>query len=1367
MEADDGTVEFFVALLFETIGIKPEATCRQYAEGLVEQGACREDLEEATAQSLQEDYGWKPLHAKRVDKWRAKQQAVTTGEGGGAAPPAAATGAGEGNPDEPPPPHESVTPAAARPGGAQVMDLPNGSNLRVGALIGRGGSATVHKARWVEHGRERHVAVKRLATGATEKELIKFEKELNLITLAAKRCDFVCRVHGAFCHEGEMVLVMKEYVEDLTRLIAREGALPIARALRYADQVCRGLVSLHDEHITVFDLKPANILIDESDQIAISDFGISKLQGTWTATAIKTAWSNSVSRVGGTPQYQSPEQYDPEEYGQPATPADIWAFGCVLLSLLTGDSPWPAFSGASQDRQIMTAILVKKRSPEIPSGIPPEVADIMRRCLTLNPKGRPSAAQVLTMLASASASAAAMARVSCPLGASGKHIFLSYRRVDSHLAATVKHALEQLGYIVFFDMSQTSGLGAGDFTVQLEKALRETPVFVCLLTGTTNAASGEPEFLRIKQPGDVVRLEIRAALAMNKVVIPFHTSDFDIAKMVNQQDLPPDVVALGKQNFVRHDVHYFDAAIARIHTFVEAEAVAGRLADLVTYAGDLPPEPVAMDDPNRPTKRTQCTEGMQAYAYADSIIQSSWAKRDLYEFERLVQVEEIDNPRLSARFEAYKTALSEGNRNEQLVFHGCSSESLHSIIESGFRQEYWKTAAGDWQRFGPGFYFALQASKSHEYPLGEMQALLSGATYTKSMLLCRIAKGNCLQTASNMDHLTGTAPEGFHSIHGVATPGGPLNFDELVVFDEAAILPYAVVSYQYRKVPLAPASAAVTGGGAGGFQPTVDPITVSDRDPELGNSGPFGFLEHAAAVEPEPEAQQPQTSGSAFAFIDGGEARATAPAGDVVGASPVPEPATAMSTADSLLSFHATLASLQSTGSSSLDGMVIGSSSVDLLGSPAPNQVQGNLGMPLQLEAQASSDSPGGGAAAAVAGGLMDMFTPPSSATRAGATEPPAHTPTPVPDTPDRYWIPQPAMRLSGSATTSESSPAVAVTAAPVTAAAPAAPLQQQIEMDPVTAYLSSLGLGAYAAKMIADGYDDVEDLQALSRDDLESICNPFLKKVTPTYRESEEGGGGSDADAVVGGGGGGGEWLSGGAGTFSQAQATAGSAVAGGGGDGSPRPSSRSSRLLFDPAAQGSGGGGAAKQYVVTPDNCYMRNTKDRSQLFPGTVYMSANNLSFRSDRVRRGATINAKCPRSQVVQVTKPQSCVVPADTPLQAEVVDYREMATIEVTFIASVALKQQLLLMKKSEEKVVVVQYVLAMHTANQIYEALAAPLGLSASGGAGGGAAAAAGGVSVPTAAGLRRSQRAVSGGVHVDVVGGVVYAAPSRMSMNR
>ena len=100
---------------------------------------------------------------------------------------------------------------------------------------------------------------------------------------------------------------------------------------------------------------------------------------------------------------------------------------------------------------------------------------------------------------------------------------------------------------------------------------------------------------------------------------------------------------------------------------------------------------------------------------------------------------------------------------------------------------------------------ATQASKSHEYPVAEMESVPVGQ-HRRTMILCKVARGKECKTEKNMDKLPG-APQGYDSVHGVATPDGPLNFDELVVYDERAILPYALVEYEYEKLASAPAPA--------------------------------------------------------------------------------------------------------------------------------------------------------------------------------------------------------------------------------------------------------------------------------------------------------------------------------------------------------------------------------------------------------------------------------------------------------------------------------------------------------------------------------------------------------------------------------
>ena len=68
------------------------------------------------------------------------------------------------------------------------------------------------------------------------------------------------------------------------------------------------------------------------------------------------------------------------------------------------------------------------------------------------------------------------------------------------------------------------------------------------------------------------------------------------------------------------------------------------------------------------------------------------------------------------------------------------------------------------------------------------------------MLLCKIAPGKVFKTSENMSHLQGAAPGGYDSVHGEAQKGGALNFDELVVYKEEAVLPFAIVEYQFTKL---------------------------------------------------------------------------------------------------------------------------------------------------------------------------------------------------------------------------------------------------------------------------------------------------------------------------------------------------------------------------------------------------------------------------------------------------------------------------------------------------------------------------------------------------------------------------------------
>ena len=117
--------------------------------------------------------------------------------------------------------------------------------------------------------------------------------------------------------------------EDLTQFVQRNGALPINQVKKFGLQILSGIKYLHENQIFHKDLKPANVLLSaDLLNIKIIDFGLS--------TKIDQNEENKQSKMAGTMKYMSPEQIN----GIQSFKCDIWAFGCILLTLLTGTEPF-------------------------------------------------------------------------------------------------------------------------------------------------------------------------------------------------------------------------------------------------------------------------------------------------------------------------------------------------------------------------------------------------------------------------------------------------------------------------------------------------------------------------------------------------------------------------------------------------------------------------------------------------------------------------------------------------------------------------------------------------------------------------------------------------------------------------------------------------------------------------------------------------------------------------------------------------------------------------------------------------------------------------------------------------------------------
>ncbi|CAN5465148.1 hypothetical protein BH20CHL7_BH20CHL7_13680 [soil metagenome] len=235
---------------------------------------------------------------------------------------------------------------------------------RLGAVLGRGGMATVHRATDIRLGRE--VAVKLLRPEVTtDRDLAqRFRREALAATVLRHPNIVPCLDTGT---DGDQPFLVMELVdgEDLAARLRRGGRLAPAEAARIGLEVARALGVAHVRGIVHRDIKPGNILLTADGRARVTDFGIARLAMDAEAALPGTTL--------GSVHYFSPEQ----ARGTTTTPAsDVYGLGLVMYEALTGSRPW---SGETTDaialaRVGATAPSVRDGRPEIPRALSEVVA---------------------------------------------------------------------------------------------------------------------------------------------------------------------------------------------------------------------------------------------------------------------------------------------------------------------------------------------------------------------------------------------------------------------------------------------------------------------------------------------------------------------------------------------------------------------------------------------------------------------------------------------------------------------------------------------------------------------------------------------------------------------------------------------------------------------------------------------------------------------------------------------------------------------------------------------------------------------------------------------------------------------------------
>jgi WD40 repeat protein len=266
-----------------------------------------------------------------------------------------------------------------------------GQNLlhyRLVDKLGEGGMGVVWRALDTTLDRETAIKVLPERVAADSERLARFEREARL--LATLNHPNIAGVYGSY-EANDVRFIAMELVagEDLAARIKR-GALPMDEAVKIAQQIAGAVEAAHENGVIHRDLKPANVVVSDTGQVKVLDFGLAKaLSAAAGSSEASPSLSPTLTSVGsvagvilGTAAYMSPEQAKGRTVDRRA---DIWSFGCLLYEMLTGRR---TFEGETVSETLASVLKDDVAWNALPAATPRAVLRLLRRCLDRDPNTR-------------------------------------------------------------------------------------------------------------------------------------------------------------------------------------------------------------------------------------------------------------------------------------------------------------------------------------------------------------------------------------------------------------------------------------------------------------------------------------------------------------------------------------------------------------------------------------------------------------------------------------------------------------------------------------------------------------------------------------------------------------------------------------------------------------------------------------------------------------------------------------------------------------------------------------------------------------------------------------------------------------------